>query len=27
VDLSTDDVIFNPITSETQLSKLGDGKP
>jgi hypothetical protein len=27
VDLSTDDVIFNPITSETQLRKLGDGKP
>jgi hypothetical protein len=27
VDLSADDVIFNPITSETQLRKLGDGKP
>jgi hypothetical protein len=27
VDLSADDVIFNPITSETQLCKLGDGKP
>jgi hypothetical protein len=26
VDLSADDVIFNPITSETQLCKLGDGK-
>jgi hypothetical protein len=25
VDLSADDVIFNPITSETQLCKLGDG--
>ena len=27
VDLSVDEVIFNPITSETQLRKLGDGKP
>jgi hypothetical protein len=27
VDLSVDDVIFNPITYETQLHKLGDGKP
>jgi hypothetical protein len=27
VDLSADDVIFNPITSESQLRKLGDGKP
>ena len=27
VDLSADDVIFNPITFETQLCKLGDGKP
>jgi hypothetical protein len=27
VDLSADDVIFNPITSKTQLCKLGDGKP
>jgi hypothetical protein len=27
VDFSTDDVIFNPITSETQLHKLGDVKP
>jgi hypothetical protein len=27
VDLSADDIIFNPITSETQLCKLGDGKP
>jgi hypothetical protein len=27
VDLSTDDVIFNPITYESQLRKLGDDKP
>jgi hypothetical protein len=27
VDLSADDVIFNPITYESQLCKLGDGKP
>jgi hypothetical protein len=27
VDLSADDVIFNPITYESQLRKLGDGKP
>jgi hypothetical protein len=27
VDLSADDVIFNPITSKTQLCKLGDNKP
>jgi hypothetical protein len=27
VDLSANDVIFNPITSETQLCKLGDSKP
>jgi hypothetical protein len=27
VDLSADDVIFNPITSETQLRKRNDGKP
>jgi hypothetical protein len=27
VDLSADDVIFNPITSENQLCKLGDSKP
>jgi hypothetical protein len=27
VDLSVDDVIFNPITSESQLCKLGDSKP
>jgi hypothetical protein len=27
VDLSVDDVIFNPITSKTQLCKLGDSKP
>jgi hypothetical protein len=27
VDLSADEVIFNPITSKTQLHKLGDGKP
>jgi hypothetical protein len=27
VDLSVDDVIFNPIISETQLCKLGDSKP
>jgi hypothetical protein len=27
LDLSADDVIFNPITSETQLCKLGNGKP
>jgi hypothetical protein len=27
VDLSIDDVIFNPITTGTQLCKLGDGKP
>jgi hypothetical protein len=27
VDLSADDVIFNPITSVSQLRKLGDGKP
>jgi hypothetical protein len=26
VDLSADDVIFNPITSETQLCKFGDDK-
>jgi hypothetical protein len=25
--LSADDVIFNPITYESQLCKLGDGKP
>jgi hypothetical protein len=27
VDLSADDVIFKPITIETQLCKLGDDKP
>jgi hypothetical protein len=27
VDLSADDIIFNLITSENQLRKLGDGKP
>jgi hypothetical protein len=27
VDLNADDVIFNPITYESQLRKLGDGKP
>jgi hypothetical protein len=27
VDLSADDVIFNPITSKTQVRKLGDSKP
>jgi hypothetical protein len=26
-DLSVDDVIFNPITTKTQLPKLGNGKP
>jgi hypothetical protein len=27
VDLSADDVIFSPITYESQLRKLGDSKP
>jgi hypothetical protein len=27
VDLSVDDVIFNPITFKSQLRKLGDSKP
>ena len=27
VDLSANDVIFNPITTEIQLRKLGDDKP
>jgi hypothetical protein len=26
VDLNANDVIFNPITTETQLYKLGNGK-
>jgi hypothetical protein len=27
IDLSTDDIIFKPITIKTQLCKLGDSKP